>query len=78
MHRLPMVDFAYVDADHDAASECRNISQALLFVKPGGIIAGHDYIRGSRFDGVVLAVNLLFGEKNLTRYEDTSWLVRLK
>jgi len=37
------VDFCYIDAAHDYTSVCRDIAAWLPKMKPGGILAGHDY-----------------------------------
>ena len=54
------MDFVYIDAGHDYSSVSKDLRVAGKKVKPGGIIAGHDYIRWGRFGykcGVVEAVN---------------------
>eukprot|EP01004_Peranema_trichophorum_P007733 NODE_6510_length_877_cov_32.895225_g5915_i0.p1 GENE.NODE_6510_length_877_cov_32.895225_g5915_i0~~NODE_6510_length_877_cov_32.895225_g5915_i0.p1 ORF type:complete len:259 (-),score=40.05 NODE_6510_length_877_cov_32.895225_g5915_i0:34-810(-) len=38
------LDFAYVDAKHDYESALEDIELAWPKVRPGGIIAGHDYV----------------------------------
>jgi hypothetical protein len=55
------LDWVYLDAAHDFESVRRDLDAALPRLRPGGIIAGHDYTRWSsqgvnRF-GVVEAVN---------------------
>lgn len=39
-------DWAYIDADHYYSAVVRDIALALPKVKPGGIIAGHDFVNG--------------------------------
>ncbi len=71
---IPPVDFAYIDADHDYVPVMRDIGQALLMLKPGGIIAGHDH--GPHCPGVERAVNEYFGKADRV-FKDSSWMVRL-
>src|SRR5207253_8367684 len=37
------VDFVFIDAGHDFNSVCNDIRVWLPKVKPGGVLAGHDY-----------------------------------
>lgn len=69
---LPMVDFVYVDGDHSYESVKLDIKNALTRIKPGGIIAGHDY-SPSYETKVVKAVNEILGTPDKV-YRDTSWL----
>ncbi|MEM1429193.1 MAG: class I SAM-dependent methyltransferase [Pseudomonadota bacterium] len=39
------LDWVYIDAAHDYASVADDLAAAARAVRPGGIIAGHDYIR---------------------------------
>lgn len=39
-------DWIYVDGDHWYASVVRDISIALLKIKPGGLLCGHDFVFG--------------------------------
>ncbi|WP_158547456.1 class I SAM-dependent methyltransferase [Rhodovulum sp. 12E13] len=54
------VDWVYIDGAHDYVSVARDLELCTRVVKPGGIIAGHDYVRWvsptARY-GVVEAVN---------------------
>ena len=54
-------DFVYIDADHERAYE--DILAWLPKVRPGGVIAGHDYIwnPGKKQDAVGAAVRAVFG-----------------
>lgn len=55
------LDFVMIDADHSYGSVRRDIDAWLPKVKPGGIIAGHDYIDFAPLDfGVMKAVNETF------------------
>lgn len=51
------LDFVFIDAAHDEANVTADIAAWLPKVRPGGVIAGHDYTR--RFPGVVAAVKKL-------------------
>ena len=37
------LDFAYIDARHDYASVCTDLAAWFPKIRPGGILAGHDY-----------------------------------
>jgi hypothetical protein len=53
------LDWVYIDAGHDFDSVSKDLEAALPKLKPGGIIAGHDYVRWGRFGyrcGVIEAV----------------------
>ncbi len=54
------LDWVYVDGAHDYAGVKQDLANCMRIVKPGGLIAGHDYVRwASPTDryGVVEAVN---------------------
>lgn len=54
-----LFDIVFVDADHSEASVRRDVAAWLPKVKPGGVIAGHDY--GSKnHPGVQVAVDDIF------------------
>lgn len=53
------VDFVFIDADHVYDRVKEDIAAWLPKIKPGGIIAGHDY--NWPHDGCVQAVNEAFG-----------------
>lgn len=53
------VDFVFIDADHKHERVKDDISAWLPKIRPGGIIAGHDY--NHPHDGCVQAVNEAFG-----------------
>lgn len=40
------LDFAYIDAGHDLESVRADLAAWLPLVRPGGILAGHDYLDG--------------------------------
>ena len=70
-------DFVYIDADHTYEASYMDICAWYPKVKPGGILAGHDYnhqdlsclSRGLIF-GVTKAVNKFVKENNLFLYTD--------
>ncbi len=51
--RLPAycLDFVYLDARHDRASVLADLDQWFDKVRPGGVLAGHDYVDGSFPEG---------------------------
>ncbi|MBA0085864.1 MAG: class I SAM-dependent methyltransferase [Acidobacteria bacterium Pan2503] len=59
------VDAVFIDADHEYESVCKDIDAWLPKVKPGGIIAGHDYT--PELPGVIRAVNERFERFELWR-----------
>lgn len=69
------VDFIYIDADHSYESVKKDISNALLLIRYGGIIAGHDYINTDRnpFGGVIKAVDEMLGKPDKV-FQDSSWI----
>ena len=72
------VDFVYIDGAHDYTSVCADIMAWLPIVRPGGMIAGHDYCRHDF--GVRRAVDLFFPNAEIdpnTRFGDGVWMVQL-
>ena len=62
------LDFAYIDARHDYASVLEDLAAWLPKVRPGGIIAGHDYVDGELVQGdfgVKPAVDEFFGARGI-------------
>lgn len=55
---LPDLDFAYIDAAHDAASVRSDIATWWPKIKPGGVMGGHDFNNGTfpEHGGVIEAV----------------------
>lgn len=73
------LDFVYLDARHDYASVMEDLHSWFDRVKPGGILAGHDYLNGElpegRF-GVRRAVDEFFSARGLSVHqtiEDNPW-----
>jgi hypothetical protein len=50
------IDFVYLDARHDYASVVEDICAWFPLVTPGGILAGHDYIRSRLLYGTLFTV----------------------
>ena len=75
MDKIPVVDFAYIDANHDYDFVKSDILNCLKLLKKDGIIAGHDYVKES--PGVIKSVNEIFGKPENV-FSDGSWLVNLK
>jgi hypothetical protein len=61
------IDFVYIDAEHSYKMVKSDLEESYRRVKPGGIIAGHDYCR-NQFPGVCIAVDEFCKEKNLELY----------
>jgi Methyltransferase domain len=62
------LDFAYIDARHDYESVKEDIAAWCAKVRPGGILAGHDYVDGDFPEGefyVKSAVDEFFGERGI-------------
>jgi hypothetical protein len=80
------LDFVYIDARHDYDSVREDLACWFDKVRPGGVIAGHDYM-DARLErgvyGVKSAVDEFFGEKGLpvsTTFRDgdsESWIVEV-
>ena len=69
-------DLIYIDAIHTKEGVLRDIKNYQRTLKKGGWIGGHDYV--PNFQGVIDAVNETYGEKNVIKFCDGSWLVKLK
>jgi predicted O-methyltransferase YrrM len=67
------VDFVYIDACHEYAKVRLDILAWIPKVKPGGVVAGHDYNASHR--GVIRAVDEIFGKENVLVMK-SSWVVR--
>ena len=66
-------DFIFIDADHRYESVKADIARAKQLIKPGGIIAGHDYTDGYS-PGVKKAVDEAFP---ICEVSNSIWCVRL-
>ena len=71
-----VLDFVFIDAQHDYASVKRDIQLWLPKVKKGGMISGHDYNPDpNRNYGVIEAVDEIFGE--IVTGADFTWMKRI-
>jgi len=70
------LDFVYLDASHDYESVRADIEAWTPKVKPGGVIAGHDY-KNSMREHVCRAVDEAFGPRMLGLVSQSSWKVTL-
>ncbi len=75
-YRYNSLDFVYVDGDHRPEAVKFDIENWWLKVKPGGILAGHDYLSPNEADGLpgkwIQPVVDQFGRDNKL----TVWIVR--
>lgn len=58
----PAVDLVFIDGDHTYAGVQADLEAYLPLVRPGGLIAGHDFNDVPRHAGVKQAVTERFGE----------------
>ena len=69
LYKDDSLDFVFLDASHDYESVKKDIECWFPKVKPGGVIAGHDYndvgTPGVEWVGVVKAVNEKFGNDKI-------------
>lgn len=66
---LNSLDFVYIDGDHSYQAVTEDITTWIKKLKPGGIIAGDDYIlsdRDKRFYDVIRAVDDYVATNNIT------------
>ena len=67
------IDFIYIDGNHQYDFVKRDLELYVPKIKPGGIIAGHDY-KGPTTPGVTKAVDEFFGKPPVSCYGDYSWI----
>ncbi len=67
------VRFVFIDANHSHSAVLSDIQAWWYKIRPGGILAGHDY-GVSLWPGVKKAVDHTFGPK--VEHRNNSWLVR--
>ncbi len=67
-------DFMYIDGNHKYEAVKEDILGWLPKIKSNGIIAGHDY--NHAYEGVIQAVNEIFGKDNIQLFPDSSWMVK--
>ncbi len=71
------LDFVFIDADHIFTRCFADINSWLPKIKPGGIIAGHDYCK--EHPGVIEAVDKIFGEDwNKNYLDELCWVKEIK
>ena len=74
------LDFVYVDARHDHDSVLEDLDHWFGKVRPGGVIAGHDYVNGTFPEGefgVKSAVDEFFARRDLpvlSTWGDPPWV----
>ena len=74
------LDFVYIDARHDYASVLEDLDAWYDRVRPGGVIAGHDYVDGLYDEGdfgVKSAVDEFFGKRGVrvgATFGDPPWV----
>lgn len=60
------LDFVYIDANHEAPYVLQDIAEWTKKVRPGGLVAGHDYTRVRRVPyAVIPSVNQYVRENNI-------------
>jgi predicted O-methyltransferase YrrM len=71
-------DFIFIDGDHSYEQCRKDIVNYLRFVKPGGILSGHNYHKdpNSAHPGVHKSVDEIFGDK-VKFVEDFTWYVQV-
>lgn len=71
------VDFIYLDANHSTPAVTKDLEHWWPKLKPGGIMAGHDYLEGNGAGyGVKAAVDRFAGEWNLQVHQTTEQYTR--
>ncbi len=70
-HVAELVDVAFIDGAHDYESVLGDIDALRPIVRPGGILAGHDY--SPDFPGVIQAVDQRLGLGELDVRETVWW-----
>jgi hypothetical protein len=69
------LSFAFIDANHLYEGISADIKAWAPKVRPGGILAGHDYGMPDRWPDVTRAVDEAFGSR--VEHRGNSWLVRM-
>ncbi len=73
--QVPLVDFIFIDANHEYAYVKQDIELYWPKIKPGGFLCGHDYSGGH--PGVTQAVDEFFGKLGLpVESHQYCWLVK--
>lgn len=71
------VDLVFIDGDHSYEGCKANIAAYRTLIRPGGILAGHDYNRVARHAGVRKSVDEAFGVSGRVRHVTHIWWVQL-
>ena len=73
-----LFDFVFIDGDHSYEQCRKDILNYMRFLKPGGLISGHNYDTGpnSAHPGVHKSVNEIFGDK-VKLQPDFTWYVQI-
>jgi len=66
-------DMIFIDGDHSYKAVKQDIQYWKPLVKPGGILAGHDYSKHPSKAGVIKAVNEKIPEDKLNLSDDNVW-----
>src|SRR5262249_16222803 len=64
------IDFCFIDASHEYQHVCRDTANALVMVRPGGVVFWHDYSRW--WPGVQRCLDDLSAEQPVFRLQDTA------
>lgn len=70
----PVADLVFIDGDHRYQACVEDIAAALLLLRPGGVVAGHDFTN-AQWPGVARAVTERFGQA-FHRAGKTIWWVQ--
>jgi len=70
------LDFVFIDAGHAREEVTADIEAWMPKVKRGGLLCGHDYIKGRVGHGVKEVVDSLFSDR-LDTDDDETWFVRV-
>ncbi len=77
-HTPPLLDLVFIDANHEYTHVKQDILSWLPKVRPGGVLAGHDYAPEiPMFSGVKQAVDEIFGNKIMLG-KDRLWIHKRK
>lgn len=68
--RKEETDFVWIDGHHSYAQAKRDIENAIMVVREGGVIGGHDY---GLVGGVTKAVDEICGDNDLDTGGDFTW-----